>query len=70
MNCRKRFPPIFPKTMFGTITTALPPSGEKQFRKLAKNWSGGYTYASLGSGEIKKMGGEREVPQLLPTFIE
>ena len=25
--------------------------------KLAKNWSGGNTYASFGSGEIPKMGG-------------
>ena len=45
--------------MFGTISTDLPPSGEKQFRKLAKNFSGGYTYASFGSGEIPKVGGRK-----------
>ena len=56
--------------MFGTISTALPPSGEEQFRKISQNWSGGYTYAgtyaSFGSGEITKMGG-REVPQSIKT---
>ena len=54
--------------MFGTITNALPPSGEKQLRKLAQNWSGCYTFGSFGSSEILKMGGGGGKSQVV-TYI-
>ena len=61
--------------MFGT-STGLPPSGEKQFRKICQNleqWLYIYIYASFGyvkSQKCERGGRGREVPQSFPTFID
>ena len=62
-------PPVFPKTVNGTISTALPPSGEKQFRKISQKKVLVIHMPVLEAVKSQKWGGQ-EVPQSLPTFID